>query len=620
MDLQEKLSMLPTAPGVYLMKNEAGEVIYVGKAVSLRSRVRSYFQKSAAHPLKVQVMVEHIHDFEYIVTDSEVEALILENHLIKEYAPRYNVRLKDDKTYPYIKVTVQEDFPRVLMVRRRLDDGARYFGPYTDVSAVKKTLSFLRTLFPVRTCSKKIVEGQQDRPCLNYHIGRCLGPCAGLVSGEKYREMIEEVIMFLEGRIDRLLPELTEKMQQAAAKLEFEKAARFRNQIRGLQALAERQKMVAQHHEDQDYVGYARWGELACVQVFFVRGGKLVGRDHFLLDCSSEEDAQEILRSFLQQYYQEASFIPREVLIPVELQEPAVLESWLGRLRGGRVYLRTPRRGAKRQLLDLVMKNAQLVLDETKSRQSVKEKAVERALQELQEVADLPEPPERIEAFDISNLQGTNIVASLVVWENGDFKSSDYRRFRIRGVAGAPDDYASMREAVGRRFRRGLQEKEEEGGEGKFSLFPDLVLIDGGKGQLSAALEVRDELGLIMPFIALAEKREEIYLEGRSEPVVLPLDSPGLLLLRRIRDEAHRFALTYHRNLRGRATRSSILDEIPGIGPKRKKDLLRHFGTVKRIREASLEELQQVPGISAKLAAEIYQYMHKGALQNYSIE
>ncbi len=611
MDLQHKLSNLPTAPGVYLMRNEAGEVIYVGKAVNLRNRVRSYFQKSAAHPLKVRVMVEHIHDLEIIVTDSEVEALILENHLIKEYSPRYNVRLKDDKTYPYIKVTVQEDFPRVLMVRRRLNDGARYFGPYTDVTAVKKTLSFLRTLFPLRTCSKKIVEGQQDRPCLNYHIGRCLAPCAGLVSKEKYGEMIAEVIMFLEGRIDRLIPELTEKMHQAAAKLEFERAARFRNQIRGLQTLAERQKMVAQHNEDQDYLGCARYGELACVQVFFVRSGKLVGRDHFLLECSAEEDEGEILRSFLQQYYQDASYIPREVLIPEELDEPAVLEDWLGGLRGGRVYLRTPKRGVKRQLLDLVIKNAQVVLDETKSRQAFKEKAQEKALQELQEVADLPEPPERIEAFDISNLQGTNIVASLVVWEDGDFKSSDYRRFRIRGVEGAPNDYESMREAVRRRFQRGLQEREEQVKDGKFAAFPDLVLIDGGKGQLSAALEVRDELGLIMPFIALAERREELYLEGSSEPVVLPLDSPGLLLLRRIRDEAHRFALTYHRNLRGKAARTSILDEIPGVGPKRKKDLIKHFGSVKRIREASLEELQQVPGISAKLAGEIYQHMQK---------
>jgi len=611
MDLQHKLATLPQVPGVYLMLNEAGEVIYVGKAINLRNRVRSYFQKSANHPLKVRVLVENIADLEYIVTDSELEALILENNLIKKHNPRYNVRLKDDKSYPYIKVTVQETFPRVLMVRKRLKDGARYFGPYTDVTVVKKTLSFLRTLFPLRTCNKVIEEGGQDRPCLNFHIGRCLAPCAGLISKEKYGEMIEEVIMFLEGRIDRLIPDLTRKMQEAASQLEYEKAARFRNQIRGLETLQERQKIVVEKAEDQDYIGYARHGELACVQVFFVRGGKLVGRDHFMLECSADEEGSEILRAFLQQYYEDASYIPREVLTPVPLGESEVLENWLASLKGQRVYLRTPQRGAKKQLLDLVMKNAQVGLDETRSRTSFKQRAMERALQDLQELVGLAEPPERIEAFDISNLQGTNVVASLVVWENGDFKSSDYRRFRIRSVEGAPNDYAAMGEAVSRRFKRGLEEQKEKTGEQKFSAFPDLVLIDGGKGQLGVALGVRDELGLIIPFVSLAEKREEIYLEGQSQPVIWPDDSPGLLLLRKIRDEAHRFALTYHRNLRGKATRGSVLDEIPGIGPKRKKALIRHFGSIKAIRSATCEELAEVSGINEKLAAEIYQYMQK---------
>lgn len=611
MDLQNKLITLPTTPGVYLMLNEAGEIIYVGKAVNLRNRVRSYFQKSAHHPIKVQVLVEHITDFEYIVTDSEMEALILENNLIKKHAPRYNVRLKDDKTYPYIKVTIQETFPRVFMVRKRLNDGARYFGPYTDVTVVRETLSFLRTLFPIRTCRKNIEEGGQDRPCLNYHIGRCLAPCAGLVSKETYGEMIAEALLFLEGRIDRLIPELTSKMREAASQLEFEKAARLRNQIQGLQTLLEKQKIVAEHADDQDLLGYARHGELACVQIFFVRSGKLIGRDHFLLECSAEEEAEEILRSFLQQYYEEASYVPREVLLPLTLTEPIVLESWLGRLRGSRVYLRTPQRGSKKQLVDLVMKNAQVVLEETRSRNMFKEKAMERALQDLQDLVQLPEPPNRIEAFDISNLQGTNIVASMVVWENGSMKSDEYRRFKIKGVEGAPNDYESMREAVSRRFKRGLEEKGSESQDQRFALFPDLVLIDGGKGQLGVALEVRDELGLDIPFISLAEKREEIYLEGRSDPVIWSLDSPGSLLLRQIRDEAHRFALAYHRNLRGKATRGSILDDIPGVGPKRKKDLIKHFGTVKRIRQATPEELQEVPGISEKLANEIYQHLQK---------
>lgn len=610
MDLQNKLATLPASPGVYLMLNGAGEIIYVGKAINLRNRVRSYFQKGSSQPAKVRILVEHIVDFEYILTDSEMEALILENNLIKKHAPRYNVRLKDDKTYPYIKVTMQETFPRVLMVRKRLNDGARYFGPYTDVTAVKETLAFLRKIFPVRSCRKNIEEGGTERPCLNYHIGRCLAPCAGLITKEKYGEMIDEVILFLEGRIERLIPDLTRKMQEASEELEFEKAARFRNQIRGLQALAEKQKIVTERQEDQDYLGYARQGELACVQVFFVRSGKLIGRDHFLVDCSAEEEGTEILRSFMQQYYEEAAYIPKEILIPMTLTDSSVLQSWMSGLRGNKVYLHNPQRGQKKQLLDLVMKNAKVVLDETLTRTAFKERALKKALEELEEIVGLEEIPERIEAFDISNLQGTDVVASLVVWESGALKSDDYRRFKIKNVEGTPNDYEAMREVLTRRFKRGLDEQSDGKTMGKFAIFPDLVLIDGGKGQLGVALEVRKELGLEIPFISLAEKREEIYLPQASKPVILPNDSPSLLLLRQIRDEAHRFALSYHRNLRGRSTRGSVLDEIPGVGPKRKRELLRHFGTVKSIREASVEELAEVTGISLKVAREIYQHIH----------
>lgn len=610
MDLQNKLATLPASPGVYLMLNGAGEIIYVGKAINLRNRVRSYFQKGSSQPAKVRILVEHIVDFEYILTDSEMEALILENNLIKKHAPRYNVRLKDDKTYPYIKVTMQETFPRVLMVRKRLNDGARYFGPYTDVTAVKETLAFLRKIFPVRSCRKNIEEGGTERPCLNYHIGRCLAPCAGLITKEKYGEMIDEVILFLEGRIERLIPDLTRKMQEASEELEFEKAARFRNQIRGLQALAEKQKIVTERQEDQDYLGYARQGELACVQVFFVRSGKLIGRDHFLVDCSAEEEGTEILRSFMQQYYEEAAYIPKEILIPMTLTDSSVLQSWMSGLRGNKVYLHNPQRGQKKQLLDLVMKNAKVVLNETLTRTAFKERALKKALEELEEIVGLEEIPERIEAFDISNLQGTDVVASLVVWESGALKSDDYRRFKIKNVEGTPNDYEAMREVLTRRFKRGLDEQNDGNTEGKFAIFPDLVLIDGGKGQLGVALEVRKELGLEIPFISLAEKREEIYLPQASKPVILPNDSPSLLLLRQIRDEAHRFALSYHRNLRGRSTRGSVLDEIPGVGPKRKRELLRHFGTVKSIREASIEELAEVTGISLKVAREIYQHIH----------
>lgn len=608
MSLEHKLATLPTRPGVYLMKNEAGEIIYVGKAKNLRSRVRSYFQRSRDHSPKVRVMVSHITDFDYIVTDSEVEALILENNLIKEHAPRYNVRLKDDKTYPYIKVTLNEHFPRVLLVRRRLNDGARYFGPYTDVKAVRETLDFLRAIFPVRTCRKDIKPGASDRPCLNYHLGRCEAPCASLVSLEDYRAMIDEVVAFLEGKVEHVIPKLTAKMQEAADKLEYERAARLRDQIYAIRKMAERQKIVAEHREDQDFLGCARVGDLACVQVFFVRDGKVVGRDHFLLDCSPEEDEREILAAFIKQFYAQAAYIPRFIFLPLELDEPDILESWLSDLRGSRVYLHVPKRGAKKELVEMVMENANTVLEVARSRQERREADIAEALKQLEEVLGLEAPPSRIEAFDISNTQGKDMVASMVVMVDGKLVGDEYRRFRIRSVQDGPNDYLAMQEVISRRFRRGLQE-QAEGGEGKFSTFPDLVLIDGGKGQLNAAIQIRDELGLDIPFISLADRMEEVFVEGRSEPVNLPRNTKGSLLLQRLRDEAHRFALTYHRNLRGKSSRSSILDQIPGVGPKRKKALLRHFGSVKAIREASVEDLCKVEGINRKVAEEIYQYM-----------
>lgn len=609
MSLEHKLATLPTRPGVYLMKNEAGEIIYVGKAKNLRNRVRSYFQRAKDHAPKVRVMVSHITDLEYIVTDSEVEALILESNLIKEHAPRYNVRLKDDKTYPYIKVTLNEHFPRVLLVRSRVNDGARYFGPYTDVKAVRETLDFLRAVFPVRTCRKDIKPGASDRPCLNYHLGRCEAPCAGLISKEAYGAMIDEVIAFLEGKVEHVIPKLTQKMQAAADKLEYEKAARIRDQIQAIQKMAERQKIVAHHGEDQDFLGYARVSDLACVQVFFVREGKVVGRDHFLLDCSTEEDEPEILGAFIKQFYAQAAYIPKSIFLPLELDEPEVLESWLSDLRGSRVYLHVPKRGAKKALVDMVMENANTVLQVARSREERREADIAEALQQLEEVLGLEAPPARIEAYDISNTQGKEIVASMVVMIEGKLAGDEYRRFRIREVQDGPNDYRSMQEVIGRRFRRGLQERAD-GEDGKFAAFPDLVLIDGGKGQLSAAIQVRDELGLDIPFISLAERLEEVFVEGQSLPVNLPRNTKGSLLLQRLRDEAHRFALTYHRNLRGKASRSSVLDHIPGVGPKRKKALLRHFGTVKAIREASVEDLCQVEGINRKVAEEIYQHMH----------
>ena len=612
MDLQEKLSLLPMSPGVYLMKDKDDQIIYVGKAINLRSRVRSYFQSSKHHGAKVKALVERIADFEYIVTDSEVEALILESNLIKKHSPWFNIRLKDDKSYPYIKVTTNEDFPRVMMVRNRLDDGAKYYGPYTNVTAVKSTLNFLRKLFPIRTCRKNIKVGQKpERPCLNYHIGRCLAPCAGLVDQGTYQEMIDEVCLFLEGRHHRLIPDLTKKMEKASAHLEFERAAKIRDQIRALEQMVEKQKIISQHKEDQDILGYARVGNLACVQVFFVRDGKLIGREHFMLDCNADEEAVEILTAFVKQYYSDASFIPKEILLPTALEDQELIEQWLSELKQARVYIRRPQRGTKKELVEMVNHNAEVVLEETRAREEQKSKEIERGLFELQQALNLSSPIQRIEAFDISTIQGSHTVASMVVMIDGVPANDQYRRFKIQSVSGEPNDYLAMEEVIRRRFTRGLREQAGELEVTRFSEFPDLVVIDGGKGQLSSAIKIRDELGLGITFIGLAEQFEEVYLENQSEPLILPRESHGLHMLQRIRDEAHRFALAYHRHLRSKNSHRSLLDEIPGIGPKRKKALLRHFGTVKRIREASVEELQEVEGINEKVATEIWQYVRK---------
>lgn len=617
--LLEKVKALPAKPGVYLFRNEAGEVIYVGKAVSLRDRVRSYFQQRGRFVSpKVKAMVEHIRDLEYIVTDSEVEALILESNLIKEYSPWYNVRLKDDKNYPYLKVTA-ERFPRVTVVRRPGKDG-RYFGPYTDSKAVRETMKFLRKLFPVRTCSLDLSGPLDYKPCLLYHIGRCGAPCAGLQSEEEYNRLVDEVCLFLEGRQHRLLPELRRKMEEAAARLEFEKAARLRDQLQALERVVERQKIVSTAGEDQDVIGIARSGDVACVQVFFVRDGKLTGRDHFYFDAPPDSPDEEVLAAFMGRFYADAAFIPKEILLPLRLEEHEVTGEWLTARRGARVHLRVPARGEKRRLVEMVNQNAALVLGEREAKESRRLAHVEEGLRELQEVLGLPALPRRIEAFDISNTQGAEPVASMVVLVDGVPANGEYRRFKIREIEG-PNDFAMMRQAVQRRFARGLKERDELAAlpleerasaeaKAKFAHFPDLVLIDGGKGQLSAAREVLRELGLGgLPTIGLAKRLEEIFLEDRSEPILLPRESPALHLLQQVRDEAHRFALTYHRKLRSQRQSRSVLDQIEGIGPKRKKSLIQHFGSVKRVREATLEELKAVPGIPAELAERIYQEM-----------
>lgn len=611
MSLQEKLDRLPNKPGVYLMKSAENQIIYVGKAINLRNRVRSYFQQSRNHSPKTIALVKQIVDLEYVVTDSEVEALILESNLIKEHSPWFNVRLKDDKNYPYIKVTVNEDFPRVLLVRRRVRDGARYYGPYTSASAVRNTINFLRKLFPIRSCNKKIIAGEQnDRPCLNYHIGRCSGPCAGYIDKESYRLIVDEVCLFLEGRHERLIPDLREKMKQASQSLQFEQAAKLRDRIESLEHIVQRQKIVAQEDIDQDILGYARAGDLACVQLFYVRGGKIIGGDHFILQCSIDEEQDEIITAFIKQYYHENVVIPKELLLPHDLSEADLLSEWLSGLRNSRVYLLYPQRGKKKELVEMVTKNAQLVLDDLRAREQRKIQEINRGLWELKHALKLDDELRRIEAYDISNTQGSHTVASMVVMIDGQPVNDQYRRFKIQSVEDGPNDYLAMQEVIRRRFVRGLKEKSGAVEGDKFSDFPDLVLIDGGKGQLSSALEIRDQLGIDIPFIGLAEQFEEIYLENQSHPLLLPRESQGLYLVQRIRDEAHRFALSYHRHLRGKAQKRSVLDQIPGVGSKRKKALLSHFGTVKKIRTASIEELAQVEGISDKIATEIYQHLH----------
>lgn len=619
--LADKLKRLPDQPGVYLMKNAAGEIIYVGKAASLRNRVRSYFQSSRGHSPKVQVLVDNIADFEYIVVDSPVEALILESNLIKEHSPWYNVKLKDDKHYPYLRISTEELFPRLSIVRRVKKDGARYFGPFTDSQAVRETIALLRRFFTIRTCKMEIDEKSRVRPCLEYHIKRCDAPCAGLIDPVHYRKMVEQVLLFLEGRQDDLLPQIAREMEAAAEKLEFERAAVLRDKMRALEKVIEKQKIVSPRLEDQDALAYAldEGLDLACLQVFFVRRGKLVGREHFLMENVGGVSRLEIMTAFVKQYYSDATYIPKEILLAEPVEEPEHLEEWLSRLKGGRVHLRVPRRGERVRLLEMVAKNAEMTLAETAARRDLERKRTEGALAELQRWLNLPAPPLRIEAFDISNTQGTESVASMVVFENGRPKSSDYRRFRIKTVEG-PNDFASMNEVIRRRFLRGLKEREDaaafqaedETAVGKFSRFPDLVLIDGGKGQLNAALAAMKELGVgDIPAAGLAKEFEQLFIEGRNEPIELPRGSAALFLLQRVRDEAHRFAITFHREMRGKRTVASFLDEVPGVGPKRKKALLKHFGSVRKIKEASLDELLSVPGMTRQAAEAILDHVQQ---------
>lgn len=605
--LEDKITNLPNNPGVYLMKNNRGQIIYVGKAISLKNRVKSYFQNKKHDSAKTRALVKNIADLEYILTDTELEALILECNLIKKHRPKYNVSLKDDKTYPYLKIT-QEDYPQVIVTRKVYKDGAKYFGPYTSATNLRETIELLKRLFPFRSCKQEVFTN--TRPCLNAHIKRCLAPCAGRISKDEYSEIIKQVVLFLEGKQEDLLVKLEKDMEQAAFNLEFERAAQLRDQIQGIKLVMEKQKIVSGGNEDQDVMAMARGFNEACVQVFFIRSGKIIGRENYFLKGTDDLERSEVIEAFIKQYYIQQDFLPREILVETELSEVKVLEEWLTEKKGSRVYIKVPKKGERKELLELVGKNALEAMDKAELEKQQKKAMTEGAVMELQKELALPHPPLRIECFDISNTQGTDSVASMVVFEGGKPKKDQCRRFKIKTVEG-PNDYASMYEVITRRFRNAQEEKNEIGNKGKFSSLPDLVIIDGGKGQLHSALKAMGEQGYDhIPTYGLAEREEWLFSEEDSEPIILPRSSKALYLLQRVRDEAHRFAITYHRSLRGKRNLASILDDIPGIGEKRKKNLLQHFGSFKKIQAASIEELAQVEGINQKVAEAVYEYLH----------
>jgi len=608
--LLEQLNNLPAKPGVYLMKDAAGQVIYVGKALVLRNRVRSYFHASAEHDAKMRAMVAEVAAVEFIVTGSELEALILEANLIKKHHPRYNVRLKDDKRYPYIKITWQDDFPTVTTVRRIEQDGARYYGPFTASWAVNETLDLLRKSFPYLTCNRDIT-GRDTRACLYYHIGRCLGPCIGAVSREEYRLMIDQICRFLEGHSEEVVAELKLRMRAAAERLDFEEAARYRDRIEAITRIVEKQRVVSTTLVDQDVIAFARADGDACVQVFFIRRGKLIGREYYVLEGASEANDAEIVTAFVKQFYDQAAYVPPEILLPERVTEARIIEKWLRAKRGGQVVLRVPQRGEKRGLVQLATENAVETLASLRAQWQVDAGRTAQALAELQEALALPQPPTRMECYDISNIQGTAATGSMVVFVKGVPRKSDYRRFRVQAVEGA-DDYAMMREVLRRRFRRYRDAVSEPpaaaiSGYDPFSLLPDLLVVDGGKGQLNVAVEVLSEFGLTnrVSVAALAKEQEELFIPTRPDGILLPRGSQSLFLIQRLRDEAHRFAVTYHRTLRDKTSLVSQLEAIPGIGPKRRKALLKHFGSVERIRQATVDELAAVPGMTRAAAEQV---------------
>ena len=611
-NIQEELKKLPGKPGVYLMHDEKDAIIYVGKAISLKNRVRQYFQSSRNKGAKIEQMVTHIRRFEYIVTDSELEALVLECNLIKEHRPKYNTMLMDDKTYPFIKVTVNEPFPRVMMARRMKKDKAKYFGPYTSAGAVKDTIELIRKLYHIRSCNRSLPKDiGKERPCLNYHIHQCYAPCQGYISGEEYRKSIDEVVRFLNGNYDPILKELEEKMLDASENLEFEKAIEYRELLASVQKIAQKQKITDTAGDDRDIIAMASEGEDAVVQVFFIRGGRLIGRDHFYLKIAENDTKSEILSSFIKQFYAGTPYIPAELMLPEEIEDQEIIEEWLTTRREHKVRLRIPKKGTKEKLVELAQKNAQMVLKNDKERLKREEGRTIGAVKELEKILGLTGII-RMEAYDISNTNGFDSVGSMVVYEHGKPKRNDYRKFKIKSVQG-PDDYASMNEVLTRRFEHGLRERQDESETGGFQAFPDLIMMDGGRGQVNIALEVLEKLNLHIPVCGMVKDDNHRTRGLYFNNVELPIDrnSECFRLITRIQDEAHRFAITFHRQLRSKGQVHSILDDIPGVGPARRKDLMRSFENIEAIRNATVDDLKELPSMNEKSAQEVYKFFHQ---------
>ena len=611
-NIQEELKKLPGKPGVYLMHDERDAIIYVGKAISLKNRVRQYFQSSRNKGAKIEQMVTHISRFEYIVTDSELEALVLECNLIKEHRPKYNTMLMDDKSYPFIKVTVNEPFPRVMLARQMKKDKAKYFGPYTSAGAVKDTIELIRKLYHIRSCNRSLPKDiGKERPCLNYHIHQCQAPCQGYISQEEYRKSIDEVVRFLNGHYDLVLKELEEKMMAASDSLEFEKAIEYRELLTSVQKVAQKQKITDTAGDDRDIIARASEGEDAVVQVFFIRSGRLIGRDHFYLKSAENDTEGEILSSFIKQFYAGTPYIPAELMLPEEIEDQDIIEEWLTARRERRVHLRIPKKGTKEKLVELAQKNAQMVLKNDRERLKREEGRTIGAVKELEKILGL-KGIIRMEAYDISNTNGFDSVGSMVVYEHGKPKRNDYRKFKIKTVQG-PDDYASMNEVLTRRFGHGLREQQEESETGGFQIFPDLIMMDGGRGQVNIALEVLEKLHLHIPVCGMVKddnhRTRGLYFNNTELPI--DRNSECFRLITRIQDEAHRFAITFHRQLRSKGQVHSVLDDIPGVGPARRKDLMRCFENIDAIRNATVEELKELPSMNEKSAQEVYKFFHQ---------